>query len=399
MRERSVAPRATAPGSSPRRARRRTRRPDLISITQPACTSPIVGPVAPDPDPAEAASGASATETQAASRPGHRRPRAVDRVDDEDPLGLARRRDEAAVLGVEGDLGRPLGEEALQERLGSLVDREGDVAALARAGVGAAGVIAERGQDLVAQRARQLQGQLARRTSAPSCGGRAAGRSAAARRASHRRSGVAVADDLERHRVARARTARSARGRSVSPTILWPSTATITSPPAVDLWSWKLDRLVRAPGARRRRPGPPWITLATSAPVSDRDPEPVGELRVERLCGDADVGVLAVPLARSWSSERFTRSDRDREPDPLVASARGPELVNLLVDPDHAAVGVEQRPARVPGVDRGVGLDRALDVELGQRLDRAVGGRDDADGQRVVLAERAADRRDRLADL
>ena len=54
-----------------------------------------------------------------------------------------RRRDEAAILRVEGDVRRPLGEEALQERLRPLVDREGDVPSLGRAGVGAAGVAAE----------------------------------------------------------------------------------------------------------------------------------------------------------------------------------------------------------------------------------------------------------------
>ena len=128
----------------------------------------------------------------------------------------------------------------------------------------------------------------------------------------------------------------------------------------------------------------------------DRKPEPIGELRIERLGGDADVGVLDAPVGAELVERALDQVDRDREADPLVAS-RG--RVDLLVDADHAPVGVEQGAARVAGVDRGVGLDRALDLEGGQRLDRAVGRRDDADRQRLLLHERAADRRNRLAGL
>ena len=66
--------------------------------------------------------------------------------------------------------------------------------------------------------------------------------------------------------------------------------------------------------------------------------------------------------------------------------------------PSTRAARVEQRAARVAVVDRRVGLDRADDREAGQRVDRAVERRDDADRQRLLLAERAADRRDRRAD-
>ena len=153
-------------------------------------------------------------------------------------------------------------------------------------------------------------------------------------------------------------------GRSVSPTIFCPSTATITSPPAVTCWPWKWICWSPRPGGRRRRPGRPGSTLATSAPVVDVDAEPVGELRVERLGGDADVGVLDRAVVAELVERALDEVDRDREADALVA-ARG--RVDLLVDADHAAVGVEQRAARVARVDRGVGLDRALDLEVGQR--------------------------------
>ena len=60
--------------------------------------------------------------------------------------------DHPAVLRVEGDVGFVLGEELLHERLGVLVDRKGDVAALAELlAVGAPSVSAEPRQDLLAQ--------------------------------------------------------------------------------------------------------------------------------------------------------------------------------------------------------------------------------------------------------
>ena len=49
-----------------------------------------------------------------------------------------------------------------------------------------------------------------------------------------------------------------------------------------------------------------------------------------------------------------------------------PPVCDLRVDADHAAVGVEQRAARVAGVDRGVGLDHVGDREAVGRLDLAL---------------------------
>ena len=80
---------------------------------------------------------------------------------------------------------------------------------------------------------------------------------------------------------------------------------------------------------------------------------------------------------------------------PPLAAAR----LDLRVDADHAAGGVEQRAARVARVDRGVGLDDAVDLEAVGRLDRALGGRHDAGGQRALEPERVADRDRRVADL
>ena len=74
---------------------------------------------------------------------------------------------------------------------------------------------------------------------------------------------------------------------------------------------------------------------------------------------------------------------------------------DLRVDRDDVAVAVDERAARVAVVDRGVGLDRAGDdlaVALGRLQDAAL-GRDDARGDGLRVAERVADRDDRIADL
>src|SRR4051794_87924 len=90
--------------------------------------------------------------------------------------------------------------------------------------------------------------------------------------------------------------------------------------------------------------------------------------------------------------------DRDGEADADVAVTAAAGL-DLRVDPDHAAGGVEQRAAGVARVDRGVGLDDAVDLEAVRRLDRALRGGDDARRERALEAERVADRDRRVADL
>src|SRR4029079_2800610 len=86
----------------------------------------------------------------------------------------------------------------------------------------------------------------------------------------------------------------------------------------------------------------------------------------------------------------------NREPDALAAARRG---VDLLVDADHVALAIQQGARGVARVDRGIGLNRVLDPEAGQRLHGAVRGRDNADRERLLLAERAADRRHGVAHL
>jgi hypothetical protein len=84
---------------------------------------------------------------------------------------------------------------------------------------------------------------------------------------------------------------------------------------------------------------------------------------------------------------------RDREADALVAAGARQDRG---VDADQVAVHVDQRAARVAGVDRRVGLDEVLVVLDADRgpADR----RDDAHGHRLADAERVADRQHDLAE-
>ena len=69
------------------------------------------------------------------------------------------------------------------------------------------------------------------------------------------------------------------------------------------------------------------------------------------------------------------------------------------VTPMTRAVGVDQRPARVAVVDRGVGLDRVVDGQRVRRLDLPLHGADDAGRERARVAEGIADREDGISDL
>ena len=108
------------------------------------------------------------------------------------------------------------------------------------------------------------------------------------------------------------------------------------------------------------------------------------ERALDRLAGDERVRDLLGGL------------DRHGVADALVAAGLRRDL---RVDADHAAVAVEQRAAAVAGVDRGVGLDRAVDREAVGRGQLAVDRADDARGDGALEPERAADRHDRIADL
>ncbi len=97
----------------------------------------------------------------------------------------------------------------------------------------------------------------------------------------------------------------------------------------------------------------------------------------------------------------FDGVDRDREAD---AGCRGGDCglggVELRADPDHLAAGVDQRPAGVAVVDRGVGLDRVrVGGAAAELVDAVLEGADDSDAGGAAERRGVADRDDGVADL
>src|SRR5215207_1336599 len=111
---------------------------------------------------------------------------------------------------------------------------------------------------------------------------------------------------------------------------------------------------------------------------------------------EAELRADDAPLADELRQDAPGDVDGDGEADAHGAAAVGRE--DLRVDADHAPLRVEQRPAGVARVDRGVGLDGALDDAAVARLDGPLEAGDDAGRQRPVEPERVADGQDLLAD-
>ena len=128
----------------------------------------------------------------------------------------------------------------------------------------------------------------------------------------------------------------------------------------------------------------------------DGRPGLAGERRGERPRGDPDPGVAHLAPLDQLLHRAAGDVYRNRKADAFGVSRLA---ADLRVDADHLAKRVEEQPARVPPVDRGVDLDGVDDaVAGGKGLDGAPGSRHDAHGERARLAERASDRRHRLAD-
>ena len=111
---------------------------------------------------------------------------------------------------------------------------------------------------------------------------------------------------------------------------------------AVDLGDDVAGLEARLVGRRRRAPR---RSDAAALGVADADPE---------------VGVLDLAAATSAARRCSDRLDRDGVADARVGAGLARDL---RVHPDHAAFEVEQRAAGVAVVQRGVGLDRAVDRE------------------------------------
>ena len=88
--------------------------------------------------------------------------------------------------------------------------------------------------------------------------------------------------------------------------------------------------------------------------------------------------------------------DGDGEADTGAGAAGG---IDRGVDADEPARAIEQRPARITGIDRRVGLNHALNRSARHRFDLAVKRADDPGRQSLIETERVADGKHVLADL
>src|SRR3954451_11707951 len=101
--------------------------------------------------------------------------------------------------------------------------------------------------------------------------------------------------------------------------------------------------------------------------------------------GDAEIGALDLAVLLQLGRDLLDDVDRHREADAGVGV--GAVGGDLRVDADHAPLLVEQRAARIAGVDGGVRLHRAGDLEAVGRVDLAVQSGDDPARHRAGQAE------------
>ena len=126
--------------------------------------------------------------------------------------------------------------------------------------------------------------------------------------------------------------------------------------------------------------------------------EPVGlladELSVER---HAEVGPGHRAVLHELPGHKHHHRDRDREADSLTAAGVAGDR---RVEPHDLAAEVHQRPPAVARIDRGIGLDEVLklDVAIAQIEVSATFRRDDAERHRMRQAKRATNREHGVAD-
>src|SRR3982074_2934177 len=139
---------------------------------------------------------------------------------------------------------------------------------------------------------------------------------------------------------------------------------------------------------RGRRPR----TRAHDDPAFDAEPDGDGFA----AGNDADAGRGHAPIADELGHGAIDDVDRDGKADPGIRPRRREDR---RVHADEPPGRIEQRTARIAGIDRGVGLDDVAD------LPAAAGGQPplqrayDAVGKRLVEPERIADRKGGLPDL
>ena len=127
----------------------------------------------------------------------------------------------------------------------------------------------------------------------------------------------------------------------------WPSRPTRTSPSS----------------RPARSAGPPGSTATIRTPAVDVRSSGGDQRRGQRdgLHRDADPAPADAAVADQAAGDELGRVDRDREADPLRRQD------DRRVDADHLAPRVDQRAARVAGVQRRVGLEDVVDQPAGLR--------------------------------
>ena len=156
----------------------------------------------------------------------------------------------------------------------------------------------------------------------------------------------------------------------------------------------------------RRRAGAQAGLAGGAAGVDTLDQEPVvlGRSKVRAtapVSGTALSPRKAISTLPWWISCAATAL-RCRSGSRSPARSISPRQAPCGVDPDHLAERVDQRAARVAGVDRGVGLDRAPGrqrIVVRVDVDRVLHRADDAGGRGTRRVEGVADGDDRVADL
>ena len=175
-----------------------------------------------------------------------------------------------------------------------------------------------------------------------------------------------------------------------------PSTATSTSPPYVKATPLK-SRSSVPPRRPARRAGAARPHRGDHRAVAHRVAEAPGDARGEVLAGDPDVGIRRpCPFASSCAIERRAALIGTAKPTPsaLPLSLRICALIPIT-RPWASKSGPPELPWLI-GASTWIASTR-LYCEVSDSIERCGRG-DDADRERVLVPERAADRRHRLAD-
>ena len=107
-------------------------------------------------------------------------------------------------------------------------------------------------------------------------------------------------------------------------------------------------------------------------------------------------GVGTRPFLISSGTTRLTISAGIAKPMPALEPEG--EMIAVLT-PISRPGRIQQRPARIAGIDRGIGLDHVGDLAAAAGRQPALERADDAAGQRLIEPERIADRKRGLTDL